>query len=91
MRELERMRTMVNIENGATIAHDQWSGWMKHLFSKCTLRDDGTAVIPKWAVDRWTRQMNTPYDQLPEEEKESDRKEARRYINWLMPGEGETK
>ena len=60
----------------AEFAHKQWSGWMKHLFSKCTITEDGVAIIPRWAVDRWARQMNTPYQALSEEEKESDRKEA---------------
>ena len=80
---VKELKPCPDLEHGAAIAHDQWSGWMKYLFSKCTLCDDGTAVIPQWAVDRWTRQMNTEYDQLPEEEKESDREEAQRYMDWM--------
>ena len=70
-------------EQLSAIAHEQWSGWMEYLFSKCVNPvepDTGTVVIPKWAVDRWTRQMKTPYSQLPEDEKESDRMEADRAI-----------
>ncbi len=63
-------------ESLAAHAHDMWSGWMKYLFSKSTLNLDGSFTIPPWAVSRWTRQMNTSYSELPEEEKESDRKEA---------------
>jgi len=63
-------------EKLAEFAHKQWSGWMEYLFGKCTLNEDGTATIPKWAVDRWTRQLLTPYENLDEPEKESDRKEA---------------
>ena len=37
-------------------------------------------LIPHWAVDRWTRQLNTDYENLPEEEKDSDRKEADKFI-----------
>jgi len=57
-------------------AHAAWSGWMKYLFEKSTLNPDGTVTIPIWAVERWKRQMNTPYEVLPDSEKESDRKEA---------------
>lgn len=56
--------------------HIQWTGWMTYLFSMCVENPDGTVTIPKWAVDRWKRQMATPYEDLPEEEKESDRLEA---------------
>ena len=63
-------------ENLAAHAHSMWSGWMKYLFSKCEIKMDGSAVIPRWAVIRWQRQMNTPYSELSKQEKESDLKEA---------------
>ena len=67
-------------EQLADYAHDAWSGWMKYLFSKCHVNQDGSVTVPAWAVERWTRQMNTPYAELPEGEKESDRKEADRML-----------
>jgi len=60
----------------AEYAHNAWAGWMIYLFIKSTTNSDGTVTIPKWAVDRWTRQAATPYIDLPEKEKESDREEA---------------
>jgi len=64
----------------AEYAHDSWSGWMKYLAEKTTFNADGTATIPAWAVTRWNRQMHTPYADLPEPEKESDRVEADKII-----------
>jgi len=63
-------------EKLAAYAHDAWSGWMKYLFEKSILNNDGSVTIPEWAVERWTRQMDTDYSELPESEKVSDRKEA---------------
>jgi hypothetical protein len=71
-------------EQLADYAHGAWSGWMEYLFSKCRpdyYVDDihtpnGDLVIPQWAVERWRRQAATPYADLPESEKESDRAEA---------------
>ena len=67
----------------AAYAHEAWSGWLRYLFSRCSSNaglyiDCGgqTAIIPAWAVKRWARQMETSYVDLPEKEKESDRKEA---------------
>ena len=57
-------------------AHDMWSGWMQYMFRKSPINKDGTMTIPAWAVSRWARQAGTNYTDLPEEEKESDRKEA---------------
>ncbi len=61
----------------AALAHEQWSGWMQCLFSKGEFLDkDGTWVMPSELVERWQRQMHTAYDDLPEDEKQSDRVEA---------------
>lgn len=77
-------------EQLAALAHEQWSGWMEYMFSKChpgqarlddgTFVPNGTMVIPAWATERWMRQMSTPYAELPESEKESDRQEADRVL-----------
>jgi hypothetical protein len=50
--------------------------WMDYLFGKSQTNPDGTITIPAWAVNRWLRQMMTPYEYLPEAEKDLDRAEA---------------
>ena len=67
-------------ETLAELAHEQWSGWMEYLFSKGTFNEDGTWTMPEWAVNRWVIQMGMPYNRLSEEEKESDRKEADKFL-----------
>lgn len=67
-------------EKFAAQAHEAWSGWMRHLFEKCAHNTNGTSTVPVWAVENWERQMETPYADLSEEEKESDRKEADEYL-----------
>ena len=67
-------------EEVATLAHEQWSGWMIFLFAKSEHRPDGSVVIPSDLVKRWERQMNTDYFNLPENEKDSDRVEADKFI-----------
>lgn len=62
-------------ERLAAYAHEAWSGWMAYLFSRCAGADGGV-LIPQSLVDRWKRQSETPYAELPEGEKASDRKEA---------------
>jgi len=76
-------------EQLAALAHEQWSGWMQYLFSKCERSLSQQVVIPYWAVERWRRQMTTPYADLSEEEKNSDREEADKMlaIIGLMDGE----
>lgn len=73
-------------EEIADLCHDQWSGWMKYLFSKChpSKSEKGALVIPEWAVKRWKRQTETPYKDLSEEEKDSDRTEADKFLLALI-------
>lgn len=74
-------------EKVAKLCHEQWSGWMKYLFSKSET-NSGKVIIPKWAVERWTRQMETSYSKLTDEEKESDREEADKFIKLFENYEG---
>jgi hypothetical protein len=42
----------------------------------CIKKDDGSLVIPPHLVEQWQKQIATPYEQLSEAEKESDREQA---------------
>ena len=68
------------ITNLANYAHNAWSGWMKYLFSKNTLNQDGSFTIPKDLVERWVRQSLTPYSSLSESEQKSDIEEANKIM-----------
>ncbi len=68
------------IEEHANFAHSAWSDWMKYLFSKSISNEDGSETIPKELVDRWQRQLKTDYKDLSEDEKESDRDEAKKVL-----------
>lgn len=64
------------IEQLSEAEHTSWSHWMSYLFSKCTRQYDGTYVIPRELVTRWRYQIETPYAELSEQEKQSDRAEV---------------
>lgn len=76
-------------ERLSDLIHNQWSGWMDHLFSKSIEEkgqfdiETGSMIIPQWAVKRWTRQMNTTYKKLAGKEKDSDRKEADKFLHLI--------
>jgi len=63
-------------EELAAYAHDAWSRWMRYLFGQCSKVRGGGRKIPAALVKRWTRQMNTAYKDLPEDEKKSNREES---------------
>lgn len=77
-------------EQLANLQHKIWSHWMKYLFSKGVfvrmkyMEDDAEKqmcfVLPSECYTRWIRQMDTPYSDLSEEEKESDRDQANKVL-----------
>lgn len=74
----------------AAYAHEAWSGWMRYLFGKALDDPDdalhGTVRLPGASAQRWKRQMETAYADLPESEKASDLAEADKMLA-IMAGE----
>lgn len=75
----------IGLEAMADEVHQVWCMWMEYLFKQgWTLTDKGFKIDSE-SVKRWKRQMITPYAQLSEIEKRSERAIASRYLNiaWL--------
>lgn len=71
------------VEKGADLEHARWSKWQDYVFSKCEMKvidDKAYMCLPNEFYQRWARQIDTPYSELSEAEKESDRKEVRQYL-----------
>jgi hypothetical protein len=63
-------------EKLADAEHASWARWMAYLFSKCQRQANGSYTIPPEYVSHWQREVATPYAELSEREKESDRAEV---------------
>lgn len=74
------LQSQLLIERLATIEHERWSHWQRYLHSKCEKGEDGSLTIPAEQVYRWEKQMSTPFEELTESEKESDREQVLRYL-----------
>ena len=66
-------------EQLAAIEHARWAHWQSYMHSKCAPQPDGGLLIPAELVTHWQRMIDTPYDQLTEQEKASDREQVDRY------------
>jgi hypothetical protein len=81
------------IEILADIEHERWSKWMRYMFECGTFNEGGTWTMPADKVERWHRQVGTPYAELSDREKESDRDEVRTtlqaLIKWLIDNHSE--
>lgn len=68
------------IEELAGIEHERWSHWQRYVHGKAIRQPDGSLILPAELVERWERQFGSRYEDLPEDEKESDREQVRRYL-----------
>jgi len=68
------------LEPLSAIEHERWAHWQRYLHSRCRQEVDGSLTIPAELVAQWAAQMSTPYAELSETEKESDREQVRRYL-----------
>jgi hypothetical protein len=78
-------------EKLAGIEHERWSHWQRYVHGKCERKPDGSLVIPSELVAQWERQIETPYANLSESEKESDRDQVRRYLAIVLKALGTRK
>jgi len=72
-------------EKLAAIEHERWADWQRYVHSVCYENKGiggeptGELTIPSELARRWERQIGTPYHELSEKEKDSDREQVDRY------------
>ena len=71
-------------EKLSVIEHERWAHWQKYMHEKGTRQPDGSLVIPADLVATWDRQIATPYNDLSDKEKDSDREQVDKYLPFLI-------
>lgn len=61
-------------EKLAELEHEQWAHWTKYMLDNLTPEN----------ITRWKKQIETPYAELTEKEKESDRVWAKKVIEVIQ-------
>ena len=89
MSDTERQKSLAQLlEQLAAIEHDRWAHWQRYVHDHGQLQPDGSVILPANLVERWERQIRTPYDDLADSEKDSDREQVRKYFpileRWLQ-------
>lgn len=74
----------VLVDRLATVEHERWAHWQQYLHDQCQRTNDGSLIIPAELVTRWSTQIATPFAQLSEAERESDRDQVRRYLPLII-------
>lgn len=76
------MTTREMVEKFAAIEHKRWAGWQNYLHSRGIMdtNGEGYLCLPMGLVEHWERQIKTPYEELSEFEKQSDRDQVMRYL-----------
>jgi len=70
------------VEKLAAIEHERWADWQSWCHK--VLREHCPSPELEQVLARWDKQIATPYQELTEQEKESDREQVQRYIHLVM-------
>jgi hypothetical protein len=70
-------------ESLADVSHAIWSHWMRYQKSCGKVDAGGNFTLPAEKVERWERQMETPYDELSVKEQSSDLEQADKILRVL--------
>jgi len=76
----ERLGGEQAIQRLAAIEHERWAHWQRYVHDQCESKEDGSLVIPAELVARWEAQIKTPYNELTDDEQQSDREQVARYL-----------
>jgi len=68
------------IEKLASYVYQMWLEWMLYMFDRSISCADGATLIPAKLTEQWILKVETNYEDLSENEKESYQKEARKII-----------
>jgi hypothetical protein len=74
------------MERLAAVEHERWSHWQRYMHDKAVKQPDGSLLIAPELVNQWERQLRTPYSELSDKEKESDRHQVRKYLPVIVEG-----
>jgi len=70
------------LEKLALLEHNQWSEWIEYM-NKRAVHGETTVEFSNETWNEWCRKASMPYRVLTEQEKESDRKFARKVLTVL--------
>jgi len=71
------------VEPLADMCHRQWVHWMTYLFKQGDFNEDGSFTVNAESMNRWLRQVASDYKSLSGKEQDSDREQAKKYIELL--------
>lgn len=73
------------MEKLADIEHQRWADWQKYVNSEASYNTETQDfVLPYRLIMAWQKQIITPYSDLSEKEKDSDREQVRRYLPIIL-------
>lgn len=72
------------VEELASIEHERWAHWQRYMHGKAEKQADGSLVLPARLVEQWERQIETPYAELSDAEKDSDREQVQKYLPTII-------